>query len=237
MGTAGVDAAVIVPPTWEGHRNDVGLEAARVHPERFGVMGRFDVDAPGARESLRRWLRRPGMLGIRFHLALEEFLPPFTEGRMDWVWPEAEKAGIPLMMLVMPSLLPEIGRIAERHPALRFTLDHLGTHLGRKDAEAFAELDGLLALAKLPNLSVKASALPIYTTDDYPYRKLHAYLRRVYDAFGPKRMFWGTDFTRQKCSYRQLVTMFTEEIPWLTAQDLEWIMGRSLCEWMRWRLL
>ena len=30
--------------------------------------------------------------------------------------------------------------------------------------------------------------------------------------------------------------MFTEEIPWFTDEDKEWIMGRGLCEWLRWQL-
>ncbi len=30
--------------------------------------------------------------------------------------------------------------------------------------------------------------------------------------------------------------MFTEEIPWLTAEDKEWIMGRGVCEWLQWAL-
>lgn len=35
---------------------------------------------------------------------------------------------------------------------------------------------------------------------------------------------------------RRAITMFTEEIPWLTADDKTWIMGRGLCEWLRWKL-
>src|SRR5687767_6798150 len=49
MDAAGVQRAVLVPPTWEGERNDVVLEAARLHPDRFAVMGRLNMDAPGAR--------------------------------------------------------------------------------------------------------------------------------------------------------------------------------------------
>jgi hypothetical protein len=30
------------------------------------------------------------------------------------------------------------------------------------------------------------------------------------------------------------VTMFTEEIPWLTDEDKEWIMGRGVREWIEW---
>jgi hypothetical protein len=30
--------------------------------------------------------------------------------------------------------------------------------------------------------------------------------------------------------------MFTEEMPWLSAADKEWVMGRGLCEWIGWKL-
>ena len=122
-----------------------------------------------------------------------------------------------------------------RNPSLRLVIDHLGLTKG-KDEEAFREFDQLLTLARRPNVAVKASCLPLYTTDAYPYRWLHPYLRRVYDAFGPKRMFWGSDLSRLPCSYRQGITMFTEEMPWLSATDLEWIMGRGVCEWLGWKM-
>jgi predicted TIM-barrel fold metal-dependent hydrolase len=115
-------------------------------------------------------------------------------------------------------------------------MDHLCIHSGSKDAEAFSGLDKVLALAKRPNIAVKASAMPGYTADSYPYRALHPHLRRVYDSFGPRRIFWGTDLTRLPCTYRQAVTAFTEEIPWLSQTDKEWIMGRGLCEWLGWPL-
>ena len=46
MDEAGVDRAVIVPPSWPGDRNDYGLEAAKRHPNRFAVMGRVAVQKP-----------------------------------------------------------------------------------------------------------------------------------------------------------------------------------------------
>jgi hypothetical protein len=30
--------------------------------------------------------------------------------------------------------------------------------------------------------------------------------------------------------------MFTEEMPFLSATDLEWIMGRGVCEWLGWKM-
>jgi predicted TIM-barrel fold metal-dependent hydrolase len=115
-------------------------------------------------------------------------------------------------------------------------MDHLALHSRTKEPEAFADLDKLLVLAKRPNVATKATCLPSYARDSYPYASLHPYLRRVYDAFGPKRLFWGTDLTRLPCTYRQAITLFTEELPWLTADDKSWIMGRGICEWLGWRL-
>lgn len=54
------------------------------------------------------------------------------------------------------------------------------------------------------------------------------------DAFGPRRFFWGTDMTGIPCTYRQAVTLFTEELPWLQGADLELVMGRALCDWLGW---
>jgi hypothetical protein len=92
----------------------------------------------------------------------------------------------------------------------------MGLRSGTKGAEAFAGLPTLCELARRPNVAVKSSALPCYSVEAYPFRDVHPHIRRVYDAFGPRRMFWGTDWTRLPCPWRQAVTLFTEELPWLS---------------------
>ena len=92
----------------------------------------------------------------------------------------------------------------------------------------------LLALAKFPNVAVKATGVPHYSSEAYPFPALHPYLRQVFDAFGPHRMFWGTDISKMPCSWHQCVTMFTEELPWLKGHDLELVMGDALCAWWGW---
>jgi len=234
MDAAGVGRVVIVPPSWEGDRNDLGLAAAKAHPDRFAVMGRIDPEAPESRGRIAGWRKQPGMLGVRFVFHRSPLLELLTEGKADWLWPEAESHGIPVYMLVPHRHLHFVEKIATRHPKLKLVMDHSGLVDG-KDEEAFKEFDKLLALAKYPNVATKVSCFPFFTTDKYPFRKLHPCLRQVYDTFGPKRMFWGTDLSRLPCSYRQGVTLFTEELPWLTGQDLEWVMGRGVCEWLGWK--
>ena len=59
-------------------------------------------------------------------------------------------------------------------------------------------------------------------------------LRRIFEAFGPHRFFWGTDITKMPCSWRECVTLFTEQLPWLSGDDLQLVMGEALCEWLGW---
>jgi len=41
---------------------------------------------------------------------------------------------------------------------------------------------------------------------------------------GPRRTFWRTDPTRMPCTYRECISLFTEELPRLEGADLEWVI-------------
>ena len=69
MAAAKVDRAILVPPSWEGYRNDYALEAARLHPDRFAVMGKVPLNDPASKNKLATWLDQPGMLGFRISFA------------------------------------------------------------------------------------------------------------------------------------------------------------------------
>src|SRR5215472_14232398 len=158
MDAAGVARVVIVPPSWEGDRNDVALEAARLYPDRFAVMGRLDVQKPESRALVADWRKQPGMLGMRFTFHNEHYRHLLTDGSMDWFWPAAEKAGIPLMVLV-PGALDHLDRIAGKHPGLKLVIDHVGIGVRGKAPQVFEDLPKVCALAKHSNIAVKASGM------------------------------------------------------------------------------
>jgi predicted TIM-barrel fold metal-dependent hydrolase len=235
MDTAGVNAAVLHPPGWDPDGNALAIEAARRHPDRLAILGWFQVDRPENRGVVERWKSQPGMLGFRFAFLGAGQENWIKDGSIDWLWPAAERAGLPIALLAA-NFLPLVGRIAERHPRLRLLVDHMARPRGAKDEAGFANLPELLALARHPNVAVKASGAPSNSSEAYPYRNIQPYLRQIFDAFGPTRMFWGTDITRMPCSYRQCVALFTEELPWLKGHDLDLVMGRALCDWIGWKL-
>jgi predicted TIM-barrel fold metal-dependent hydrolase len=243
MDAAGVDGAVIHPPaSWDPTSNELAVEAARQHPGRLAILGNFPLDRPESRALVDGWKQRPGMLGLRFTFLQPHMKSWPTDGTIDWLWPAAEKAGLPVALLCA-GFLPTVAQVAERHPRLKLIIDHLGRPSGRKgdpglenDEALWSNLPQVLALAKHPNVAMKATGAPSYSSEPYPHRNIHDHLRRIYDAFGPERMFWGTDITRMPCSWRQCVTMFTEELRWLQGRDLELVMGRAVCDWLGWKL-
>jgi L-fuconolactonase len=235
MDLAGVSRMVLVPPSWEGDRNDLALDAARTHPDRFGVMGRLDLKDSASRTRVPGWKKQPGMLGMRFTFHNEHNRHLLTDGSADWLWPEAERHGIPLMVLV-PGSLDVLDRIAATHPGLKLVIDHCGLNIRARGPRVWDDLPAVCALARRPNVAVKASGMPSLSTEPYPFRDLHPHIRTLVDAFGPRRTFWGTDLTRMPCTYYECIALFTEHQPWLEGEDLEWVMGRGVCEWLGWPL-
>jgi len=235
MDHAGVARCVLVPPTWEDDRNDTSLEAARRHPDRFAVMGKIKLAAPESRALLSTWKSQPHMLGVRLVFNQGRSKDWLFDGTADWFWDAAERYDVPVMAFA-PNAVPRLGEIAERHPGLRMIIDHMGLSSALRGKSLEPAVANVIRLARLPNVAVKVSALPCYVDEPYPFPTLHPLVRRVVDAFGPKRCFWGTDLSHLPCPYKEVVTLFTEEMKALSREELEWIMGRGLAEWLGWPL-
>ena len=233
MDEGGVDRAVIVPPSWPGDRNDYALEAARRYPDRFAVMGRIALEKPESAALLPKWKEQPGMKGIRLTFQREQAA---MLQHADWVFPAAEKAGVPIMFFA-PGNIPKFAGIAERHPALTLIIDHMSlTAEIAKEARIAPAIDEVVKLAKYPNVSVKVSSAVNFSKDPYPFRDMTDHIKRCFDAYGPRRCCWGTDLTNSlaKATYRQRITHFTEELPFLTEDDKDWVMGKAILARLNW---
>lgn len=236
MDEAGVHAAVIHPPPWDPAATQLALAAVRDHPGRFAILGELPLDRADSGERIARWREQPGMLGLRYVFLKEPARSRLHDGSLDWLWTGAEKAHVPVAVLATDSLR-EIGRIAQRHPGLRLTIDHLGGRGGNttlKDHDAMLHMPDLLALARHRNVAVKATGVPGYSAEPYPFPTMQRYVRQVYDAFGPQRLFWGTDITKMPVTWRQCIKMFTEEMPWLPDADKRLVMGEAVRAWWGW---
>jgi predicted TIM-barrel fold metal-dependent hydrolase len=114
----------------------------------------------------------------------------------------------------------------------------MGVPKGIKDDKVGPAMAPTLELARFPNVFVKLTNIPTYSTQDYPFPALFPALKQLIETFGPRRCLWGTNLSSMlhhgKCTYPQAVTMFTEEMDFLSREDLEWVMGRALAECLPW---
>jgi len=78
------------------------------------------------------------------------------------------------------------------------------------------------------------SAAPCYSNDPYPFRDLQPFIKRIFDTYGPRRLLWGSDLSRLKCSYRECLDQFRMSLDFLSAEDKEWILGKTLAVVLNW---
>jgi predicted TIM-barrel fold metal-dependent hydrolase len=238
MEAVGVDRAVIVPPAWAGENNAPALAAAANYPGCFAVMGRLDPYAADTPERLERWLEQPHMLGMRmsgrWSTLPKQFSEVLEDPDLEWYWSACERLGIPLMLLT-GQFVSRVGPIAQRHPNLALIIDHLSVQGGETIAQGFGALGDLVEVGRNQRVYVKLGNAPNRSGQAYPFEDVHPYLRKVYDAFGPRRMLWEADFTQlTRNTYAECLRLWQEGLPFLTSEDRDWILGRTAAEVLNW---
>lgn len=211
MRAVGVDRAVLHPIS--------GLEwgeyaAARL-PDRFSlVVGALVASDDGTMAlrgaagsvpipSIDEWItersRTPGVVGIRLgRPSVERFEDALAacarEGLPVFILPPS-KSGDPR---AFGGDFTDVAAIAQRYPDLTVVIDHLGLPQWPSplDSPPFRALPELLELAKYPNVAIKFAGAHSMSQQPYPFDDLWPHLRRIVDAYGSRRLMWGTDISR-----------------------------------------
>jgi predicted TIM-barrel fold metal-dependent hydrolase len=235
MAAAGVDAAIIQPPAWDPNANAIAIEAATAYPNTFGILGNFSLDLPDREEILSTWRKQAGMLGLRYILNEPKHRTMTIQGELDWLWRGAQEYNIPIA-IAASSHLEIFAYIAQKFPTLRLIIDHLGVPLDATGEKAFLQVPSLEHLAKYSNIAIKATAVPAYADDSYPYPSIERYVQQIYQFFGPERFFWGSDITKLKCSWQECIDLFENHYTWIPSKDKELVMGKALLDWLEWNI-
>lgn len=233
MDGAGVSAALLLAPTWEGSRNDYVLETARADPQRFGALCRFATDDPAAVEELAHWRDVVGMRGIRLSMNRGDVAGSLAAATASGFFAAAERYGVPLSIYA-PGRHDLYETLAHRHPGARLTVDHAAVE--NKDRPLLEAIEPLLALAVHPGVAVKASALPCFVDEPAPFPTISEAVYRLVDAFGPERVFFGSDLSRLPVPYPELVGTFVDHLPRLSLDERALVLGTALTTWLGWPL-
>jgi L-fuconolactonase len=229
-----VDRAVLVPIYYDSGGNGTALDAARRHPHRYGVMANLTQDAPLTAKELRDWWESdPGLLGARMGFRREPHSTWLVDGTVEWFWRAAAEIGLPIMAYA-PKGIASLAAAARRYPDLRLVVDHMGMAPDVQPAVQREQMRHVLAMAELPNVAVKISALPLYSRQPYPHVDLLGTVQGLLAAYGADRVFWGTDFTRLQCTYPESVSMMDSLLAGVGARERALVMGEGLSAWLPW---
>ena len=236
MRRDGVDLAVLVQPRQYGWDNRLIADSVRRYPRLFVGHGLIDPHDPKNAAVLEREVRENGLVGMR--------LSPIYHPKEAWLnappnyalWRKAQELGAVFNVFIAAPQIPQLEDMVRRYPKVKVVVDHLGRPeiLNRPP---WVENDSLLRLARYPNVWVKFTEL--YTASKnkvYPYRDVQPFGRRVYDAFGPKRLLFGTGMVgaTRRIPLADELRLVREDIPYFTDGDKPWILGRNALSIWKW---
>lgn len=217
-----VDHVVISHVCYYGRNNTYASYCVKTYPGKFAAIGLlvgYRLHPPADPENasrLERLINEDGLVGLR--------LSPIYDRDVKWLndpvsyplWKKAEGLGATFNIFLAPHQVGQVADMAQRFPGVNVVIDHLAMiDIAAPDEKGFGPL---LDLARFPNVYVRTSLHNPSKTKQLPFRDVWPFLRRVYDRFGPRRLVWA--------NFYELLIM-KELIPFFTAEDKEWILGRT----------
>lgn len=236
MDAAGVDRAVLVQPSFYGYDNRYLAEAVAAHPDRFAAVGLVDPLAPDAPQRLSFWVQQHNLRGVRLNPVGEPEGTWLSAPQTEPLWRRAQELGVPICVQLLPRQIPLLADMARRFPGVRVLVDHLG-RAEVQEGPPYPSAAPFFALSDLPNVYVKVSSLAGRSQERYPYADLHPFIARTVEAFGAPRLLWGSDFpwVLRGDGYPPTVDLVRRELAFLTAEQREWLLGRTALTIWRWR--
>ena len=236
MTRNGVDKAVLIQ--FRGvFDNSYLIESMRRFPGRFSTVVIVDTTQPDAPDRLEQWVDQ-GAEGIRLHpLERSSGSDPLA------LWRKTAELGIVVSSLGTAEEFAskEFETVIKEFPNLNIIIEHLGgvgDYFGSGKAgtaAAYEVYDRVLALAKYPNTYMKVPGLgeicprPFPFIQPMPFPEIPPVIEMAIDAFGAKRLMWGSDFppSASREGYSNTLRFPREHVKFNSEEDKEWVFGRT----------
>jgi len=202
-----VAASVHVEAAWD--RSDDPLAELRwleSLDKSSGVAVRYvgyaNLASPNAAKTLDRLADVSRCVGVREMLSWHPTQPARNFAPRSGIADEPDfrrgvsllaQQGLSLELMLYPYQAEDVARLARNFPHQPFVINHCGSPIDR-DAEGMARWkEGLKLLGRLPNVSVKISALTAYDPSPTP-ESLREVAMHCIESFGVNRSMFGSDF-------------------------------------------
>lgn len=229
MDAAGVDHAVIIQHSCYGYDNRYILDCAKTDPARFCAVVKVHPLAPESPDVLRRLALDHGAQGLRLQTTLDPQANWLDSPDTFPLWQAAADLGMVVGILLDPPQMGQAETIIQRFPQVKVIIDHIGrVDVGQPPEHPYFQT--LLGLSRFPNTYVKLSGFYALSRQPYPYLDLQPHVAALWDAFGPQRLMWATDFpllVRAGEPYEAALNIFDHHLPSATPEEREWLMGQT----------
>lgn len=234
MDRNGVDRAAVVCARID-HNPDNNEYVAQCAAAASGRLVQFaDVDCswthtyhrPGAAARLAAAADRYRLRGFTHYLRRDFEWFTSTEGIAFWGC--AAERGLVASVALSTAWQPALRALARRFPSVTFLCHHMA---GARAADP-ATVDEIAASAELPNIWIKLSGFHYVASRpwDFPHADARQVARRLYHAFGPERLCWGSDYpvVRFHLTYQQSLEVVRTHCDFLASADLDLILGGNM---------
>ncbi len=225
MKANGVARTVLVQ--FIGYRwdNSYTLDSMRKHKPYFMAVCRVNPVDPAAPDQLSKLIEQ-GFHGVR--------LSPSADAGGDWIrgplmpplWKRAESLKVPMQIYASITRMPDLVPLMDQCPGLDVVIDHMA----ECPIDQPEQLEKLVALARFPRVFVKISHTWSISRQPYPWLDAQEYVKRLYAAFGPERLMWGTDWPvcKKWTTYEKTLAVVRDDMKFLNQRDKSWILSKTV---------
>jgi L-fuconolactonase len=205
FAASGVRGGVAVQARSSLAENDFLLAQRAASGAILGVVGWVDLCAADVGSVLERYAG--ALAGVRHIVQSEPDDQFLLRGDFQRGVSLLDGFGMSYDILIYSRHLPAACAFADRNPGLRLVLDHLAKPpIAAGEMEPWAR--DLRELARRPHVHLKASGLVTEASwTAWTEDQLRTYLDVAFEAFGPERILFGSDFPvcLLAASYRQVL--------------------------------
>lgn len=223
-----VRRVVLIQMSFYQFDNRYMLDSMRANPGVFSGVAVVDEHSAGLRQQMKD-LRSQGVRGFRIHPGKQSVDAWLGSSGMAEMWAVGADLGMAMCPLIGAEALPGIGKLCERFPRTPVVVDHFA-RIGTDGRIREEQLTALCRLAVHPNVHLKTSAFYALGKKQSPYLDLAEMVRRVRDAFGARRLMWGSDCPYQVDpghTYADSIALIRDRLEFLSAEDRLWILRKT----------
>lgn len=222
----GIEGTILVQAAPTAAETRYMLDLANENDFIKGVVGWVDFEAAEAPNQIADLAGNPKLVGLR--PMIQDIEDPDWMLRPDLVpaYQALIEHDLVFDALTLPQHLPNLLKIAERHPDMRIVVDH-GSKPHIADGRMNGWAEDMAAIARETSAFCKLSGVVTEAGSDWTTETLRPYVSHLLDTFGPGRLIWGSDWPvcTLACSYEDWIGITDELLRDLGEAERQAVLG------------